>query len=117
MERKQQESKLKKEQKGVSVDFVQPANENMSFGHERFGSLYFSSIITAFDTKEEKKIQEELEAYNAALEEEMEREKQRHQRNLEALNARKEEMIKEKKQKIKVHLLYCHGHILPYVFM
>ena len=52
-------------------------------------------------------MKEELDAYNAALEDEMEREKQKHQRNLEALNHRKEEMIKEKKQKLKVAIKYC----------
>ena len=51
-------------------------------------------------------MKEELDAYNAALEDEMEREKQKHQRNLEALNHRKEEMIKEKKQKLKVAINY-----------
>ena len=51
-------------------------------------------------------MQEELDAYNAALEDEMEREKQKHQRNLEALNHRKEDMIKEKKQKLKVSIYY-----------
>ena len=66
-----------------------------------------TSIISAFDTNEEKRMKEELDAYNAALEDEMEREKQKHQRNLEALNHRKEEMIKEKKQKLKVAIKYC----------
>ena len=47
-------------------------------------------------------MQDELNAYNAALEDEMEREKQRHQRKLETLNQRKEDMIKERKQKLKV---------------
>ena len=73
-------------------------------------------VILAFDTNEEKRIQEELDAYNAALEDEMEREKQKHQRNLEALNHRKEDMIKEKKQKLKVSIYYSFPFLYILVF-
>ena len=58
--------------------------------------------VTEFESQEKKRQQEELDAYNKHLDDEMEREKNRHQRNLEALSKRKEDMIKEKKNKLKV---------------
>ncbi len=59
-------------------------------------------LLSAFDSSEEKRIQEELDAFNAALEDEMTREQQRHQKNMDALSHRKEDMLKEKKKKLKV---------------
>ena len=67
--------------------------------------------VLAFESSEQRRLQDELDAYNAALQDEMEQEKQRHLRNLEALNQRKEDMVKEKKQKLKVSNAMQTSHI------
>ena len=57
-----------------------------------------------FESTEKKKAQEELEAFNRELEDEMLREQDKHRRNVEQLNKRKEDMIRDKKNKMKVWL-------------
>ena len=106
LQRKEQESKLKKEQKGIHFVTLQLLMIEGTWLIGYFLKQKINFFVLAFDSNEKKRMQEELDAYNAALEDEMEREKQKHQRNLEALNHRKEDMIKEKKQKLKVSIYY-----------
>lgn len=58
-------------------------------------------VCSEFSVEEKKRQQDELDAYQRSLDDELQRDQERHKRNVEALNKRKEDMIKDRKQKMK----------------
>ena len=58
-------------------------------------------VVLAFETEQQKKLQNELSAFDKQLEEEAELEQKKNEKAILALNARKEALLKEKKAKVK----------------
>ena len=66
---------------------------------ESFKYLFF--VFLAFEAEQQRKLQEELTAFDKQLEEEAEQEQKKNEKAILALNARKEALLKEKKTKVK----------------